>query len=150
VNQLNSQLQRLAFRQSRGVRSCEVLLLAKPSTRFHWSNQIKSSGRIKEEARNNPWLLGNHTSCACPLPGQVWHVVRHVLPICLEYLLRFVGEKEKIMSHNFFPPSTMKLIIALLALASASAFTTTSPFVNKAVKLSTRYVTQCYGLTLVV
>jgi hypothetical protein len=52
------------------------------------------------------------------------------------------------MSHNFFLTSTMKLTVALLALASASAFTTTSPFVNKAVKLSTRYVTSCNGLML--
>jgi hypothetical protein len=40
----------------------------------------------------------------------------------------------------------MKLIIALMGLASASAFTTTSPFVTKAAKLSTRYVTLRYDM----
>jgi hypothetical protein len=52
-------------------------------------------------------------------------------------------------STDLSSSSTMKLVIALLALASASAFTTTSPFVTKSVsssaKFSTRYVTLLRG-----
>jgi hypothetical protein len=65
----------------------------------------------------------------------------HIRVSAQTYFDRILREKNENTTHIIFLLPTMKLVIALLALASASAFTTTSPFINKAVKFSTRYVT---------